>query len=86
MRPPVIINLIALAMSRRFSIWTIYDRAEETSYCCVAREWIVDSTIMAGQTLLAKDLRALRHAMKRRGLVCLPRSQNDDSAIVESWM
>jgi hypothetical protein len=74
------------------SLWTVYDHPNDFPDCCfVARRWEVGKDKSGlpratNETIIANDLEALRHIFTRAGLHRLPRHDDDDAKIVETWL
>ncbi|MBD3941975.1 hypothetical protein IF188_09735 [Microbacterium sp. NEAU-LLC] len=69
------------------AVWTVYDRPADYPSSAVARLWTVDAAGLSYTEgiLIAPSIEALR-AMLPAGLVMIPRSDEDDPVIVESWL
>lgn len=69
-------------------MWTIYDHPTDWPEWYVARAFtITPEGSEPGDTVeLHRDIEALRRAMQRRGLYCLPRNEGDEPQIVETWI
>lgn len=69
-------------------MWTVYKSPPEYPGKYVARLWVVvhgaTEPRQTGDMAIAPDLDSVR-TMLPWGLVCLPRSEGDDPAIVETW-
>lgn len=68
--------------------YTIYDHPLDIPTGWVVREWIIGrpGRAQAGRLLIvAGDLKAAREAIPP-GLVMIPRSNEDDPYIVETWL
>lgn len=65
-------------------MWTIYDHPTDYPDDYVARRFIMDRP--TSKVMLSKDIEELREAFRTRGLMVIPRAENDDSKIVEVWM
>lgn len=65
-------------------IWTIYDHPKDFPNNYVARCFVngrpTDSLI------IYPEIQPLRDLFEGMGLVCMPRDENDDPVIVESWI
>jgi len=73
--------------SQTLSIWTVYERPQDYPDRCVARRWLATTPVPSptDDVLLADDLAGLRQQMPA-GLVRMPRHQDDDPVILETWM
>lgn len=69
-------------VAEKLSIWVVYDSPADFPGQFVARKWLNDAA--TSEVLQADSLQALRELLPA-GLYCLPRSQEDDAVIVESW-
>ena len=68
-------------------IWTVYDHPKDFPDGFVARLHLVEkSGEAATDQTIECDLEQLRWIFERVGLVMIPRSLQDDSKIVESWL
>lgn len=77
--------------SEPFGGWTVYDHPRDYPTEFVARRWHLHPTdprgiVQTSDLLRAGSLESLRSLMRSAGLVCLPRSEGDDSVIVEVWI
>jgi len=75
------------------SVWTIYRAPLDWPHGYIVRKFEVNRGIskptnflLQGESLDDNVLVLLRHILKRAGLVCRPRSPQDDVKIVESWL
>lgn len=66
------------------SIWTIYDNPKDYPGKFVARRFELDRP--TGTVLVANTLIELRRQMMEWGLTRLPRAEEDDPVIVETWL
>jgi hypothetical protein len=77
-------------MSDPISIWTIYDRPEDFPMNCIARRFeIVDGKVTAtNQVIVASSLAAIRLFLVRYygELHCVPRTDEDMTSVVETWI
>ena len=65
-------------------MWVIYDHPSDWPDWYVAREWIGEQP--GSCVTLERDLERLRDRMRRMGLVCLARFEQDDPKILETWV
>lgn len=74
-------------MSDDLPMWTVYDHPADFPDTFVARKWLVGAKgprpTPDGVTGELENIRAFLHDL---GLVCLARSDEDDSTIVETWL
>jgi hypothetical protein len=72
----------------RMSIWTVYDHPTDFPNNYVAREWIIENGKERPGTniIIAPDIERLREVLRRGLFHPIPRSENDDPVIVESWI
>ncbi|MEY2117089.1 hypothetical protein [Rhodanobacter sp. FW106-PBR-R2A-1-13] len=63
--------------------WVVYDHPRDMPDVFVARQWRL--TGPTSRFFTAPTLDALREKLPA-GLTCLPRSPDDDSVIVETWL
>lgn len=76
-------------MSELLEMWTVYDHPLDNPDLWVARAWAVGpgGALFVGQEMIGfADLHILRQALAAKGLVPIPRSQDDDPKIVETWL
>ena len=66
------------------STWTIYDHPRDFPHNYVARRFEGDKP--TGDVMVGTDLSLMRRALELKGLVPLPRFQEDDAKIVEVWL
>lgn len=74
---------------RVLTLYVIYDHPLDYPEHFVLRAQHVFSggkIVSAGLALLDCELEPLRELCLRNGLACLPRSEDDDPQIVESWI
>ena len=68
-------------------LWTIYDRpADHPRHCTVRKVLVADDGLSSEDTQLFQSVLEARSALARRGLIRVPRSQEDDPALVETWL
>jgi hypothetical protein len=65
-------------------IWTIYEQPEDFPNCFVARLWLGEEA--TAEIMVCPDLEPIREALRQKGLVVIPRDDDDDPVIVESWL
>ncbi len=69
-------------------MWTVYDHPTDYPDHYVARKWLIKSTVAepepTDEILLETDLAALRMKLPP-WLYCLPRQDQDDPCIIETW-
>jgi hypothetical protein len=78
---------------RKVSLWTIYDHPDDYPESFVARrfevtapdDWPATAEATA-DVIESASLAPLREGMVERGLTVIPRSPEDQSNIVESWL
>ena len=75
-------------MKKEMVMWTIYDHPSDYPNSFVLREWLVlpDGQQPTGIVIRCDVIEPLRKQMLEAGLVCIPRSVDDDPKIVESWI
>lgn len=78
-------------MTGHLDIWTIYDHPKDFPDAFIARRFEVRSTTEGGpqataDVIVSGNLKDIRREMRNRGLVCLTRQDEDDSAIIETWL
>jgi len=71
-----------------FAMWTVYDHPADYPDYFVARKWIINRNHAEPQptdeVIVNADLNVLR-GHKPPWLYSMPRHQNDDPCIVETW-
>jgi hypothetical protein len=69
-------------------MWTVYDHPRDYPDHYVARRFEVRGGVAAAtnEAYLAHQLYPLREAMLSMGLTALPRMENDDPCIIETWL
>jgi hypothetical protein len=75
-------------MSDLLHIWTIYDSPADAPGMFVVRRFEIH-TDHAKATLDARysgDIGVLRDLMRRKGLHCVGRCEEDEPQVVESWL
>lgn len=70
--------------------WVIYDRPSDYPSTFVARLWLVEGhstePMPTDHMFACSYIEVIRDGLRRAGLVCFPRKDNDDPAILETWM
>lgn len=68
-------------------VWTITEKPKDYPEHFVARRHVIANgqDTVTRDALVSLSLEGLRDALRRLGLVCMPRSDGDDPVIVESW-
>jgi hypothetical protein len=68
-------------------MWTIYDHPKDFPNNFVARKFIVTGEVLATTSFILSDtLECIRDVMLGKGFVCLTRNDEDDPAIIETWL
>lgn len=69
-------------------IWTVTRNPSDFPGMCVARRWRVTSgtEVATDDHYVSPELEPLREIMRRMGLTCIPRQNEDDPVVVESWL
>jgi len=68
-------------------LWTVYDRPPEHPQKIAVRKVLVEEEgLCPADWQVFRSLDEARAALARRGLIAVPRSENDDPAIVEIWL
>lgn len=72
----------------QLSIWTLYDSPADRPGKFVLRRWLMEGKEWGptGEAYEADTPEPLRALMERTGLCCLPRFDEDEPHIVESWI
>lgn len=68
-------------------IWTIFEHPDDYPDRYVARLFRVtsDGPVPWGSLMASPDLELIRHFLEQLGLTVVPRSEEDDPTVVESW-
>jgi hypothetical protein len=68
-------------------LWTVYDRADHHPDRCAIRKILVeDDGLCPAEWELFPNLQEARSVLARRGLIRVPRGDEDDPALVETWL
>lgn len=87
----IVVQPIAPDGNQILTVWTIYDHPRDFPDSFVVRKWQVFGDRMHpvpmpdGQASLHESLEAARESLPR-GLTCIPRSDEDDLTIHETWI
>jgi len=65
-------------------IWTIYDNPDDYPGQFVARLFLGEQP--TDSVIVSDDLQTLRNVLRRQALYRLPRQEDDDPVIVETWL
>jgi hypothetical protein len=70
------------------SIWSVYDHPDDfpESYIAKRFELHAGEVYSTNDFMIHHDLGLLRHRLERCGLFCIPRYDDDDPKIVETWV
>ena len=68
----------------KLRLWTVYERPVDYPDLYVAR--LFEGESPTDQMLVCPDLEPIREELRQRGLTCLPRDDDDEPQIVESWI
>jgi hypothetical protein len=70
------------------ALWVIYDHPRDYPDYYVLRPQIVAGAKVVTSTVAwtSKSVEALREVMEDMGLHCMPRQDDDDPVIVETWI
>lgn len=70
------------------SLWTVYDHPKDFPHGYIARRWEVTpaGATPTGDIITNPSLELMRVMMEAQGLSCLPRQEDDDPAVLESWL
>lgn len=68
-------------------IWAIYDHPKDYPDHYIARKWLVTKEGSKPTEVILADvnLESLRKCLPA-GLYCLPRQENDDPVLIETWL
>ena len=68
-------------------LWTVYDgAADHPSHCAVRKILVEDDGLRPAEWELFPSLQEARSVLARRGLIRVPRGDQDDPALVETWL
>lgn len=68
-------------------LWSVYDPSPDQPGCCAVRKILVeDDGLSPGEWEVFHSLEEARRILARRGLIRVPRSVQDDPALVEFWL
>ncbi|MGZ6144015.1 MAG: hypothetical protein ACXWLM_11805 [Myxococcales bacterium] len=68
-------------------LWTVYDRPKDHPRHCAVRKILVEEEgLQPDDWHLFTSVQEARSALARRGLICVPRAEQDEPALVETWV
>jgi hypothetical protein len=68
-------------------LWTVYDRPpEHPEKVAVRKVLVAEDGLCPADWQLFRSIHEARAALARRGLIAVPRSEQDDPAVVEIWL
>lgn len=69
-------------------MWVICERPSDhpNAYTCRRHTVTRRESRPDPACIVSPDIESIREAMRRRGLVCIARQENDDPVIVECWL
>ena len=68
-------------------LWSVYDRpADHPRHCAVRKVLVEDDGLSPEDTQLFQSVLEARSALARRGLTRVPRAQQDEPALLETWL
>ncbi len=70
-------------------IWTVFEKPTDFPQDYVARRFVIQGGEPPWGTeekIVSKSLDLIRASMQARGLILLPRDENDQPRILESWI
>jgi hypothetical protein len=68
-------------------LWSVYDHPVDHPDCCAVRKILVEEDgLSPAEWQRFQTLQAARAALSRRGLIRVPRAEQDDPALVETWL
>jgi hypothetical protein len=71
----------------RVQLWTVYDRAgDHPDHFAVRKILVEDDGLCPAEWELFPSLEEARSALARRGLIRVPRGDQDDPALLETWL
>ena len=68
-------------------LWSIYDRPKDHPRHCAVRKVLVEEEgLRPEDTQLFASVQEARSALARRGLIRVPRAEQDEPSLVETWV
>ena len=68
-------------------LWTVYDHPpDHPDHCAVRKILVEDDGLSPSDWSLFSSVEEARLALARRGLIRVPRAEQDDPALVETWL
>ena len=68
-------------------IWSVYDRPTDHPDGCAVRKILVEADgLLPAEWQLFRNLHEARTALARRGLIRVPRAEEDDPGLLETWL
>lgn len=80
---------IPLVSGESLDLWTLYDNPSDMPGLYVLRRFEMHGDGVyrgTSEGWASHDVEALRALMRKRGLYCIGRSENDEPHIVETWI
>ena len=68
-------------------LWSVYDHPADHPDCCAVRKILIeDDGLSPAEWQRFRTLQDARAALARRGLIRVPRGEQDEPALVETWL
>jgi hypothetical protein len=68
-------------------LWTVYNLSADDSHGCEVRKVLIeDDGLRHSDSQLFRHVSEARSVLARRGLIRVPRSSDDDPALLETWL
>jgi hypothetical protein len=68
-------------------IWSVYERPADHPEGCAVQKILVEADgLLPAEWQFFRTLHEARAALARRGLIRVPRAQEDDPALLECWL
>ena len=68
-------------------LWSVYDRPKEhPRHCAVQKVLVEEEGLQPEDTQLFSSVQEARSALARRGLIRVPRAEQDEPSLVETWL
>jgi hypothetical protein len=66
-------------------LWTLYNRPTDRR-CAVRKVLVEDEGLQATDEQLFRNVQEARSVLARRGLVRVPRADDDEPTMIETWL
>lgn len=68
-------------------LWSVYDRPKDhPRHCAVRKVLVEDDGLQPDDVQLFGSVIEARSALARRGLIRVPRAEQDEPALIETWV